>query len=107
MVEPDFRLSLSSEETVNYSRPSIDVLFETAADAYRSKVAGMILTGANSDGARGLEAVCEVGGTAIVQRPDSALVAAMPSAALERCPSAHPMTLGEIAKYLLQVGCTV
>ncbi len=78
LVETDRRLSLSSEEPVRYSRPSIDVLFETAAEAYGSGLVGVVLTGANDDGARGLEAIVNAGGKAIVQDPKHA--------ALQRCP---------------------
>ena len=74
LVEQDRRLSLSSEEAVLFSRPSIDVLFESAADAYGEGLIGVVLTGANSDGADGLKAVIEAGGLAIVQNPKSAYV---------------------------------
>lgn len=102
LVEADGRLSLSSEEPVRFSRPSIDVLFETAADAYGAGLVGIILTGANSDGARGLRAVLVAGGTALVQRPDTAYSPAMPQAALDLCPEARAMSLGEIAAYLME-----
>lgn len=97
LVEPDFRLSLSSDEPVLYSRPSIDVLFESAADAYGNGLVGVILTGANNDGANGLRAVCEAGGTALVQKPETAEASAMPQAALNACPRARVMPLEEIA----------
>ena len=103
LVEPDRRLSLSSEEPVQYSRPSIDVLFETAVDAYGAALLGIILTGANDDGARGLRAVHQAGGTALVQRPDLAYAATMPQAALTACPEARPLSLKEIAAYLKEV----
>jgi two-component system chemotaxis response regulator CheB len=103
LVETDRRLSLSSEEPVLYSRPSIDVLFETAADAYESELIGMILTGANSDGARGLRAVQEAGGIALVQRPDLAYSPGMPQAALDACPGALALSLDEITAYLMEV----
>lgn len=103
LVEADRRLSLSSEEAVQYSRPSIDVLFESAADAYGAGLIGVILTGANSDGARGLKAVVDAGGTAIVQRPDQARASAMPQAALDACPDALVMSVDEIVAYLLEI----
>src|SRR6202046_5046312 len=62
LVEADKRLALSGEEPVLYSRPSIDVLFESAAGAYGGGLIGLVLTGANSDGADGLKAVVEAGG---------------------------------------------
>lgn len=106
LVESDRRLSLSSEEPVNYSRPSIDVLFESAADAYGSGLIGVILTGANDDGARGLRAVEKEGGMMLVQRPELAYASAMPRAALDACPDARAMALEEIADYLVEVAYT-
>ena len=100
LVEADLTLSLSSDETVNHSRPSIDVLFESAADAYGPSLAGVILTGANHDGAAGLRAVADAGGVAAVEDPAGAYAAAMPEAALGACPSARAMTLNAIASYL-------
>jgi len=100
LVEPDRRLSLSGDEPVHYSRPSVDVLFETAVDAYGPGLVGVVLSGANNDGARGLRAVHDAGGTAVVQRPDLAFAAAMPAAALVACPDARAMTLEEIAIFL-------
>lgn len=96
LVERDFHLSLSSDEPVNYSRPAIDVLFESAADAYGAGTLGIVLSGASSDGAAGIAAICRAGGRALVQRPDTAAVATMPRAALEACPGAEPMTPAEI-----------
>lgn len=100
LVEADFRLSLSSEEPVLYSRPSIDVLFETAADAFGEGLIGIVLTGANSDGARGLKAVMDAGGIGLVQRPDLSRASAMPQAALDACPGAAVRTLQQIVAYL-------
>jgi two-component system, chemotaxis family, protein-glutamate methylesterase/glutaminase len=76
-------LALSADEPVNYSRPSIDVLFESAADFYADRAAGIVLTGANADGAAGLAAIRSAGGVAIVQDPTTAFASAMPAAALE------------------------
>jgi two-component system, chemotaxis family, protein-glutamate methylesterase/glutaminase len=100
LVEIDRRMSLSSEEPVLYSRPSIDVLFETAADAYGTGLAGIVLTGANSDGACGLRAVCESGGVGIVQKPELAQEPTMPQAALQACPGALVLSLSEILGFL-------
>lgn len=82
MVEKDFTLNLSADEKVNYSRPSIDVLFETAAWAFGPGVIGILLTGANDDGAAGLKAIHDNGGTAIVQDPTTAVSGIMPQAAI-------------------------
>jgi two-component system chemotaxis response regulator CheB len=103
LVEKDHFLSLSGDEPVRFSRPSIDVLFESAADAYGPHLVGVILTGANEDGTDGLSAVSRAGGTAVVQRPDEAFAPAMPSAALAACPDARVLSLEEIAVYLQEV----
>lgn len=100
MVEPDRRLSLSSEEPVLFSRPSINVLFETAADAYGAGLLGIVLTGANNDGAQGLSTIMLAGGTAIIEDPAEAYAAAMPQAAIDACPGAQVMSLEEMASYL-------
>ena len=100
LVERDETLALSSDEPVNYSRPSIDVLLESAADAYGPALIGIVLTGANHDGAAGLRAVLDAGGAAIVQDRAEAYATAMPDAALEACPSALTMNLDAIASYL-------
>jgi two-component system chemotaxis response regulator CheB len=103
LVESDVHLSLSADEPVNYSRPSIDVLFESAADAYGAGLIGIILTGANDDGARGLRAIVQAGGTALVQCPEQSYAPAMPSAAIDSCPAARVLTIETIANYLLDI----
>lgn len=103
LVETDKTLSLSNDEPVLYSRPSVDVLFESAADAYGSGLIAIVLTGANPDGAKGLKAVVDAGGTAIVQRPAGAYASAMPEAAIAACPEAQVLSLKEIAVYLQDV----
>jgi two-component system chemotaxis response regulator CheB len=103
LVETDRSLSLSSEEPVMFSRPSIDVLFETAAEAYGEGLVGVILTGANPDGALGLKAIAAAGGRTVVQTPAHAYASAMPAAALQSCPEAAAMELEEIAAYLQKV----
>jgi two-component system, chemotaxis family, protein-glutamate methylesterase/glutaminase len=99
-------LALSTEEPVAFSRPSIDVTFSSAADAYRAGAVGVVLTGANSDGARGLKRIADRGGLAIVQRPDTAESPVMPDAALRFVPTARVLTLTAIAALLasLEVG---
>jgi two-component system chemotaxis response regulator CheB len=103
LVEADRSLSLSNDEPVLHSRPSIDVLFESAADAYGPAVIAIVLSGANHDGAAGLKAVTEAGGTAIVQSPKGAFATAMPEAAKAMCPNARVLTPQEIAVYLQKV----
>ena len=100
LVEPDRRFSLSVDERVSFARPSIDVLFDSAAEAYRDALIGVLLTGANSDGAEGVERIRHCGGLAIVQDPADAQVAAMPAAALELAGADHCVPLAAIAPLL-------
>jgi two-component system chemotaxis response regulator CheB len=93
-------LSLSTDDPVAFSRPSIDVTFISAADAYRQNVVGVVLTGANSDGARGLKRIADRGGLAMVQRRETAESPTMPAAALRAVPRARSLTLDEIAAVL-------
>jgi two-component system chemotaxis response regulator CheB len=94
------RMALSADEPVNYSRPSIDVLFESAADLYGDRLLGIILTGANQDGASGLEAVRRAGGMTIVQEPSSAQAPLMTESALKRGPVDWVLPLARIADHL-------
>ena len=93
--------SLSVEEPVRFSRPSIDVTFESASDAYGAGVIGVVLTGANHDGARGLRRIVDAGGTAIVQDPATAEVSVMPKGALQHVPTARVAPIEEIGAILL------
>jgi two-component system, chemotaxis family, protein-glutamate methylesterase/glutaminase len=95
---PQFALSV--DELVHFSRPSIDVLFESAADIYAERLMGIILTGANDDGATGLAAVHRAGGVTVVQEPGSAQVPLMALAALKRTAVDFVVPLGEIAGLL-------
>jgi two-component system chemotaxis response regulator CheB len=104
LVEKGRTLALSADSLVLHSRPSIDVLFESAAEAYGPAVLGVILTGANDDGAAGLSSICRVGGLALVQDPKEAYAGAMPSAALSACTSARCLPLTDITPYLLRLG---
>jgi len=83
LVERDGCLSLSADPHVSFARPSVDVLFESAAEVFGPQLIGIVLTGANHDGARGLARIKSRGGLCIVQSPDSAQSPAMPLAALE------------------------
>lgn len=82
LVERAHTFALCAGERVQYARPSIDVLFESMAEAYQRRLIGMLLSGANADGSAGLHAIQRLGGFTLVQRPDTALVADMPEAAL-------------------------
>jgi two-component system, chemotaxis family, protein-glutamate methylesterase/glutaminase len=103
LVEPDKSLSLSDDEPVFFSRPSIDVLFESAADAYGPSLIGVILTGASGDGALGMRAIVDAGGMAIVQSPEDAYAPTMPEAALAACPTAQVLSLDQIASHLCSI----
>ncbi len=99
-VEHDRSLSLSQEERVHHSRPAIDYLFASAADAYGQGLLAILLTGANQDGARGLVHVQQSGGTTVVQDPNEARIAVMPLAALALHTPDHIMTLSQIGSLL-------
>lgn len=101
LVEPG-HLALSTEGPVRSSRPSIDVLFESAAVAYGDRVAGVILSGTSDDGALGLGAIVRRGGRGVVQDPDSAERPAMPQAALATGAAAAVLRLEEIGPFLSQ-----
>ncbi|MFL5927474.1 MAG: chemotaxis protein CheB [Gaiellaceae bacterium] len=110
IAPPDYHLlvggegfSLSTDEPVLYARPSIDVLFESAAESHRERCVGVLLTGANADGARGLARIEELGGTAIVQDPDEAQRKEMPQAALAAVPRARVALTEDIAKLVVEL----
>jgi len=96
-------VALSVDEPLNYSRPSIDILLGSAGDAYGERVAGVVLTGSNSDGALGLAHIAARGGTAIVQDPETAERREMPAAALRATPDARVLALEEIGPALTEL----
>jgi two-component system, chemotaxis family, protein-glutamate methylesterase/glutaminase len=100
LVEKSRQIALSTDEPVHFSRPSIDVLFESAADVYGDRLLGIILTGANADGAAGLHAIHLAGGVTVVQQPDSAMVPLMIVSALQRNPADFVLPLAAIAELL-------
>ena len=100
LIEHGPSLALSADVPVNFSRPSVDVLFESAADVYKNRLLGVILTGASHDGAAGLAAVAAAGGVTVVQEPDSALVRTMVDAAINRQPPDLVLPLDGIARLL-------
>ena len=102
-VEHDRSFSLSQEERVHYSRPAIDFLFESAADVYQQRLAAILLTGANRDGARGLSVVKQLGGLTIVQDPHEAQASTMPQAALELCQPDCILPLRGIGRLLVEL----
>jgi two-component system chemotaxis response regulator CheB len=99
----DGSVALSTEPPVRCSRPSIDVLFESAADAYGSRAIGVILTGANEDGALGLRAIQKRGGIAVVQDPATAESSAMPQAAIAATRTERILTIEEIPPLLVRL----
>ncbi|NYE30888.1 two-component system chemotaxis response regulator CheB [Rhodanobacter sp. K2T2] len=100
LLENDRHFALSVDDQVRYSRPSIDVMFDSAADVYTCDLIGVVLTGANSDGAEGLARIRRRGGVAVVQTPEGAEAPAMPRAALEQAGADYCLPLEEIAPLL-------
>jgi two-component system chemotaxis response regulator CheB len=103
MLVENGHLSLTTDPKVRFSRPSIDVTFLSAADTYPGSTIGVVLTGANDDGSRGLRHIVDRGGRAIVQDPVTAASPVMPQAALRAVPEAIVVTLDEIASCLVQM----
>lgn len=101
LVEPDKTLALSVDEFINFSRPSIDVLFESAATVFQNNLIGVLLTGANEDGARGLRTISEKGGLIMVQDPKEASMNMMPSAGLKYTQTQNVFRLEQIADFLI------
>jgi len=105
LVEPDKTLSLSVDPPLNHSRPSVDILFETAAYAYSGKLIGVVLTGANFDGTIGLNKIKQTGGLTIVQDPQTAKSKAMPRSAIDQVNPHHIIPLNKIASFIVKL-CT-
>jgi len=104
LVDDDESIALSVDDEVMYSRPSIDVSFQSAAIMYGPRLIGIILTGANNDGAAGLASVATEGGFTLIQDPAEAYAAAMPEYAMNACPQAQIMNLYKITEYLKMQG---
>jgi len=103
LIEKDKTFSLTIDERVNFARPSIDVLFESAAEAYKDKLIGIVLTGSNSDGAKGIKRVKEYGGLAIVQDPETAESPTMPASAIAACQPDYILSLEKIVLLLIKI----
>jgi two-component system chemotaxis response regulator CheB len=103
LIEDRGWLSLSTEAPVRSARPSIDVLFETAADAYGATLTGVLLTGASADGAAGLAHIKRCGGHAIVQDPDTAESPAMPAAGIAAAAVDYVLPLERIGGHLVML----
>ena len=105
LMETDGSLALSVDAKVNFARPSIDLLFSSAAEAFGAALIGIVLTGANNDGARGLAEIVAGGGLAMVQSPRTAEWPTMPEAALQAVPEALVVNLEDIAITLVELIC--
>jgi two-component system chemotaxis response regulator CheB len=99
-VEPNRMLGLSDSPLVHYSRPSIDVLFVSAADVYRGNILGILLTGANQDGAMGMKLLKDAGGTTAVQDPAECMIDTMPRAAMALTTIDRILTTRQMAEWL-------
>ena len=103
LIEKNKTFSLTVDERVNYARPSIDVLFETASEAYQTHLIGVVLTGANNDGSNGIKCIKERGGLTIVQQPDTAESSYMPASAIATSKPDYILPLEEIIKLLIEI----
>lgn len=103
LINPDETFSFSVDPPVNFSCPAIDVLFESAADVFKDKLIGIVLTGASADGSQGLKKIKAQGGILIVQNPETAEVPYMPQAALDAVQVDYIVNLDEISSLLLQL----
>jgi two-component system chemotaxis response regulator CheB len=104
LVSGDKSLVLNVDEKVNYCRPSVDVLFESAADVYRQRLIGIILTGSNQDGAAGMSMIKRRGGLTIVQDPLQAEVDTMPRSVINLIKADYILPLEKIGKLLTKIG---
>lgn len=100
LFEADHTFSLDVSEKVNYSRPSIDVAFESAAEVYSAGLTGILLSGANADGTHGLKVIGELGGVTIAQDPDTAEISYMPEHAINNHVVHHIMNVQQLAAYI-------
>ena len=107
LVEKDKTFSLDYSEKIHYSRPAIDASFETAAEAYGPLLAGVLLSGANADGAEGLLQIKQAGGLAIVQDPDEASVSYMPQQAIEKGAADKILTTRQIIGLLNELNHSI
>lgn len=103
LIEKNKTFSLSIDGRVNYARPSIDVLFESAAEAYTDKLIGVVLTGSNNDGTNGIKLIKELGGMAIIQDPATAESAFMPASAMKAIEPDYVLPLEAIAELLVKI----
>ncbi|GAB2560371.1 chemotaxis protein CheB [Spirosoma aerophilum] len=107
LIEQDKSFSLDDSEKVNYSRPSIDVTFESAADVYGSALIGILLSGANADGTLGLKAIQKAGGLLVAQQPETALVGFMPQQAILNTTVHYVLDIPGLIDFLKSVNTTL
>jgi two-component system, chemotaxis family, protein-glutamate methylesterase/glutaminase len=103
LLEKNATFSLSIDERVSYARPAIDVLFETAAEAFKEELVGVVLTGANHDGSAGLKIIKQCGGLTLVQDPKTAFSSYMPRAAIKQAQPDHILNLQDIIQFLISL----
>jgi len=103
LIESDKTFSLTIDEYVNFARPSIDVLFESAAESYKHKLIGIVLTGSNNDGAKGIKRIKEYGGLAIIQDPETAESPTMPASAIAAIEPDYILSLEKIIELLIKL----
>jgi two-component system chemotaxis response regulator CheB len=103
LIENDKTFSLTIDEHVNFARPSVDVLFESAADAYKEKLIGVVLTGSNNDGTKGIKRIKELGGMAIIQDPETAESSIMPASAIAAIQPDYILSLEKIVQLLIKI----
>jgi two-component system chemotaxis response regulator CheB len=103
LFEKNNTLSLDTSEKVNYSRPSIDVSFESAAEIFKNQLTGILLSGSNGDGTNGLKAIQNEGGTIIVQNPESADMPFMPNNAIQNMTPDYVLNIQEILQFILSM----
>ncbi|CAD0008128.1 chemotaxis protein CheB [Flavobacterium salmonis] len=103
LFEKNNVLSLDTSEKINYSRPSIDVSFESAAEVYKKQLTGILLSGSNADGTQGLKAIQNAGGTIIVQDPESAEMPFMPNSAIQNTTPDYVLNIQGILDFILSI----
>lgn len=103
LIEKDKSFSLTIDERVNFARPSIDVLFESAAEAYKNKLIGIVLTGSNNDGTNGIKRIKECGGLAIIQDPETAESSYMPASAMAAIQPDYILSLENMVELLKKI----
>ena len=102
-IELGYYFSLSTEEMINNSRPSIDITFETAAHVYKNKLIGILLSGANKDGALGMKRIKDNGGVTVVQNPAECMIDTMPTAALNVTSIDYTLNIDDIVKFFFEI----